>query len=365
MLAFDRLADAIGDRLDRGCCIPLLVLRVPEFEQVAWRTGRRDARNLERRTAAAFAATARQVLRHDDVPAHESGSDRFAVAMTSPSRDGHPPDSKEVRAALDRVAGSLARSTGRRIEAGWLTVQRRAETDALAVTFDAALQRGARERRHGEVLATLGHELRTPLTSIRGYIETLLAGDLDGSTARRFLETARREALRLGRLVDGMLEFSLLDLSARGRSARCDVAEHARAAVDAVTPLGRARRVSIRSRLPVTAPARIDGDACMHALVNLIENGVKYGSDGGRVEVSCTCEERTVVVTVDDDGPGIAASERETVFGLGIRGSSANQPGTGIGLAVVKAIADGAGGDVAVVPSPLGGARFVLRLPRE
>jgi signal transduction histidine kinase len=81
--------------------------------------------------------------------------------------------------------------------------------------------------------------------------------------------------------------------------------------------------------------------------------------------VSCTCEERAVVVTVDDDGPGIAASERETVFDLGIRGSSANQPGTGIGLAVVKAIADGAGGDVAVVPSPLGGARFVLRLPRE
>ncbi|HEX3458068.1 MAG TPA: histidine kinase dimerization/phospho-acceptor domain-containing protein, partial [Candidatus Baltobacteraceae bacterium] len=70
-----------------------------------------------------------------------------------------------------------------------------------------------RERLAG-VLATVGHELRTPLTSIRGYVETLLGGELDPSTARRFLETVRRETLRLGRLIDGMLEFSLLDLSA-------------------------------------------------------------------------------------------------------------------------------------------------------
>ncbi len=363
MLAFDRFAEAIGDRLDRDAYVPLLAFRVPEFEQVAWNIGRRDARGLERRTVVAFAAAARHILRHDDLLAHEDGSDRFAVALMSPSRDGHPPESNEVRGALGRIAEALTRSTGRRLETGWWPVERRAEVEALAATIDAALERGARERQHGEMLATVGHELRTPLTSIRGYIETLLDGDLDAATARRFLETARREALRLGRLVDGMLEFSLLDLSARGRNARCDVVEQARAAIDAAVPLARVRRVAIRARLPATAPARIDGDACMHALVNLVENGVKYCGDDGTVEVSCACDKRFIIVTVDDDGPGVAPFERDTIFDLGIRGNSAGRSGTGIGLAVVKAIADRAGGDVRAAPSPLGGARFVLRLP--
>ncbi|MGA8534370.1 MAG: histidine kinase dimerization/phospho-acceptor domain-containing protein, partial [Candidatus Tumulicola sp.] len=224
MLPFDRLAETVGERLDRGVYVPLLVLRVPDFERVAWRTGRRDARNIERQTIAAFAAAPRRILRRDDVLAHETGSDRFAVAMLSPSRAGHPPLPIDVRSALARIAAAMSLSAGRRLETGWWPVERRTEVDALAATLDAALERGARERRHGEMLATVGHELRTPLTSIRGYLETLLDGDVDPATARRFLETARREALRLGRLVEGMLEFSMLDLSARGRDLRCDAA---------------------------------------------------------------------------------------------------------------------------------------------
>jgi signal transduction histidine kinase len=364
MLAFDRLAEAIRNRLDCGIYVPLLVLRAPEFEQIAWRSGRRDARDLERRTVTAFAEAAARILRHDDVPAHETGSDRFAVAMLSPARAGHLPQSNEVRAALERIAAAMSLATGRRLETGWWPVERRAEIDAMVATLDAALERGARERRNGEMLATVGHELRTPLTSIRGYIETLLDAELDAATARRFLETARREALRLGRLVEGMLEFSMLDLSARGRDARCDVAEQVRAAIDATVPLARDRRVTIRARLPQKAPARIDGDACMHALVNLLENGVKYCGEEGAVEISCACEQRYTVVHVDDDGPGIAPLEREKIFELGIRGEGACRPGTGIGLAVVKAIADRAGGDVSALPSPLGGARFVLRFAR-
>src|SRR6516225_12395753 len=109
------------------------------------------------------------------------------------------------------------------------------------------------------MVAAIGHELRTPLTSIRGYIETLLDGELDARTTRRFLETARREALRLGRLVEGMLEFSMLDLSELRRGASCDVVEQVRATVDAALPLALERRVTIRARLAQTAPARVDG----------------------------------------------------------------------------------------------------------
>lgn len=221
------------------------------------------------------------------------------------------------------------------------------------------------ERRRGDRrawLATVGHELRTPLTSIRGYIETLLDGDeLDAQTTRRFLETARREALRLGRLVEGMLEFSMLDLSGHARDASCDVAEQVRATIDAVLPLARQRGVTIRARLTGSAHARIDGDACIHALLNVVENAVKHGRQDGNVTIECSRDAPFICAIVDDDGPGIPLRERDAIFGFGFRGSNSCRPGCGIGLAVVKAIVTRAGGEASADLSPMGGARFVLR----
>jgi two-component system phosphate regulon sensor histidine kinase PhoR len=227
------------------------------------------------------------------------------------------------------------------------------------------VERRARDRERQALFATVGHELRTPLTSIRGYIETLLDGDeLDSRTTRRLLETARREALRLGRMVEGMLEFSMLDLGAHGREDRCDLAEQIRATIDAVLPLARRRAVKIRARLLRAAYARLDGDACVHALLNVVENAVKHGREGGSVTIECVREDRFLCALVDDDGPGVAPGEREAIFGLGFRGNSASQPGNGIGLAVVKAIVTRAGGDVTVETAPQGGARFALRFPK-
>ena len=123
------------------------------------------------------------------------------------------------------------------------------------------------------------------------------------------------------------------------------------------------RRVTLRTRLPRSACARVDGDACVHALANLLENALKYGNKCGTVEVSCVSDERFVAIAVDDDGRGIAPEASEAIFVLGVRGAVDGQPGNGIGLAVVKAIAERAGGDVRVEPARLGGARFVLRFP--
>jgi len=226
-------------------------------------------------------------------------------------------------------------------------------------------ERRARDRERQALFAAVGHELRTPLTSIRGYIETLLDGEeLDAQTTHRFLETARREALRLGRLVEGMLDFSMLDLTRVPEDANCDVAEHIRATVDAALPLARERGVTMRAQMPASAPARIDGDACTHALLNVVENAVKHGREGGRIVIECVQEDAEVVVTIDDDGPGIAEHERDAIFGMGVRSSAAVRRGHGIGLAVVKAIVTRAGGDVRVDRSTLGGARFSLRFPK-
>jgi two-component system phosphate regulon sensor histidine kinase PhoR len=213
------------------------------------------------------------------------------------------------------------------------------------------------------VLPTVGHELRTPLTSIRGYIETVLDGQIDAQTSRRFLETARREALRLGRLIDGMLEISVLDVAPPALSGRCDVVEQIRATVDIIAPIARKRDVTIMTRAPKSVAVRLDVDECVHALSNLVENAVKYGSEHGTVKVACRRVDPLVVVTVDDDGGGVDPKRRKAIFALGVRGAGTDRTGSGIGLAVVKAIAERAGGDVRVESSSLGGARFVLRVP--
>jgi two-component system phosphate regulon sensor histidine kinase PhoR len=213
------------------------------------------------------------------------------------------------------------------------------------------------------VVATVGHELRTPLTSIRGYLESLLDGDWDAPTTRRFLETARRETLRLSRLVEGMLEFSMLEPSVMEPCGRCNVVEQIEATIEMIAPLAAARHVTIRTHLPESAPARVDGDACVHALANLVENAVKHGSDRGTIDVRCNCDERYVRIAVEDDGSGIAPAQLESIFLMGACSALPGRGGRGIGLAVVKAIAERAGGDVRVEPSVLGGARFVLRFP--
>jgi signal transduction histidine kinase len=112
---------------------------------------------------------------------------------------------------------------------------------------------------------------------------------------------------------------------------------------------------------PASAYAAIDADACMHALLNLLENAIKFGLEGGSIAVGCACDDGYVRITVDDDGPGIPADIGDRIFRLGVRGAKA-RPGSGIGLAVVKALVERSGGTVTASASPLGGARFVLQL---
>jgi signal transduction histidine kinase len=350
--------------LEQGRDVPLLVLRLPEVARLAWRDGRRAARRLERETVEAFAGAAERVMRDGDRLAHEPGSDWFVIAMLTPARDGTSALTLDARSALERIAATMSLVTGRRMETGWWLMTTRADVDAFEATIERALERGARERERYEFLATVGHELRTPLTSIRGYIETLLDDDLDAATSRRFLEVARNEALRLGRLVDGMLDFSLLDLSPLPAAGVTDLVAASHAAIDALAPIAREAGMTIEARHDGEAAARIDGDACMHVLLNVVENALKYGSRGGRIQVCVQRQDPYVHAIVDDDGPGVAPAERERIFEHRMRGGASEAArGAGIGLCIVRTIVERAGGSVSAGDSPLGGARFLIRLP--
>jgi two-component system phosphate regulon sensor histidine kinase PhoR len=244
-------------------------------------------------------------------------------------------------------------------------LRRPEDLDGFDTIIERAIERGARERDRSEFLATIGHELRTPLTSIRGYVETVLDDDVDPATARRFLEIVRSETLRLGRLVEGMLEFSLLDLTADARVGVCDLASTIRAAVDALAPVAAQAGVAVHARHEPETLARVGSDACMHALLNILENAVKYGRAGGRVFVYVERDACGLCVVVDDDGPGIEPAERERIFEHGARGARAGErTGNGLGLSIVRTLVERAGGCVSAASSPLGGARFVVRFAR-
>jgi signal transduction histidine kinase len=327
----------------------MLVFRLPELERTAWRKGTQAARKLERDAARSFGVAARRIVRAGDALAHDAGSDCFIVAMLNLSRENRPPDAADCHAALERVAAVMKRHAGGRLERGWWSFGGDEEPCDLHRGVQVALERGLRERERFDFLAMLSHELRTPLASIHAYLESVLDDRSDPNRTRRYLETARCEALRLGRMVDGILEFSLLDLSPSSLGVRtCNVRERIFAAIDVLAPAAGRRGTRLCPRSIPALHARIDEDACMHALLNLIDNAVVHGKANGTVRLSCSRVAERVEISIDGDGRWLR---------------DARPNGHGLGLRIARTIAERAGGEVRLEHSRRSSVRAVLCLP--
>ncbi len=346
--------------------MPLLVVRLRDLERIAWREGRPAARAVERRSLRSFIESATRTLRASDLLAHDDESEDFLAALISPTRQsGSVATPTDCRATLARLASAMEGAGGVRVETGWTLLDGIGGGVRLRHAIESALERGARERERYDFFSTIGHELRTPLTSIRGYLETLLEEDLDPDTTRRFLEVARTEAIRMGRLVDGMFDISMLDLRATSaHDESCQLGSSISSAIDAVAPFASARKTDLALLACGAFVVAIGSDRLTQILINIIENAIKHGRERGRVYVSvATLDTRYIEIRVDDDGPGVAAHERETIFSLAKRGSNATAHGSGIGLAVVRLMLERIGGEADVGESLLGGAQFRVRLP--
>jgi signal transduction histidine kinase len=356
-------------RLSRlGGSVPILVIRLPDLERVAWRNGRHAARTLERRAISAFATAVSRVLRGDDVVAHDVGSDVFVAALVAPTRDGVSVRAPvDARSALARIAGTMESTTQLDCATGWTLYDPASDAGKFEAVVERGLVRGAQERERYAFFSALGHELRTPLASIRGYLETLLVDDVDERTRRRFIGIAHNESLRLSRLVDGMFEISLLDLHATFPARACGSLERALAAAhDACAARAAAKGVSISvaTGAAVAVAVAVDDDRLTLVLINLIDNAVKHGRPDGTVRIMLDLDDaRYARLTIDDDGPGIPPADRDRVFGIGTRGAT-DADGNGIGLALVRLIVERIGGRVEVDGSPAGGARFIVTIPR-
>ena len=207
--------------------------------------------------------------------------------------------------------------------------------------------------------ADAAHELRTPLTTIIGEAELALRRERPVEELRRSIETIRVESERMARLVESLLTLARADTrSLVIPSQPIDLLDLARSEVARIT---RGRR---RAEITVDgAAAQVKGDPVLlsRAIGNLVENALRHA--GGAVKVTVGAEPAEAWVAVHDDGPGIPAEARERIFERFVQlDSSRNAEGFGLGLPIVRAIADAHHGRVAVTDDGPG-ANFVLRLP--
>lgn len=239
----------------------------------------------------------------------------------------------------------------------------RDEVGRLATTMNDMLgrleQASVRQR---QFVSDTSHELRSPLASLRQTAEVARVHP-DALEPGELTEAVLEETARMQHLVEQMLVLTRTEEGAAARR-RSDVD------VDDLV-LGEARRVRReRSDLEVDAadvgPARVHADqpALAQVVRNLVDNAVRHAE--GRVRLACGVDGDAVLVTVDDDGRGVAPDDRGRVFERFVRldeARSRDAGGSGLGLAIVREIARAHGGDAWVEDAALGGARFVVRLP--
>ena len=249
------------------------------------------------------------------------------------------------------------------------------EVGELARTMDGMLEaldgeRAARERsfeRQREFVADASHELRTPLTSVQANLE-LLQASLPGSASedRHAVDSALGSTRRMSRLVSDLLLLARADAGRRTARTEVDLSEVATAARDEVEPLLGDRRLEVE--LADDLPVDGNPDELHRLVLNLLENAARHTPEGSTIWLLGRRDGDDAVIEVSDDGPGISAELGDQVFQRFVRGqgpadTSGSGGASGLGLAIVRAVAESHGGTVEAGESAHGGARFVSRLP--
>jgi signal transduction histidine kinase len=214
-------------------------------------------------------------------------------------------------------------------------------------------------RRQRELVADTSHELRTPLAVIRaGLARARQQPHATVSEIAPALDTVDAEVVRLSVMVDDLLALARTDAGSSDLDLRpVDLGDIAAEALEALEPLASGR--GVRLTLDVEpAPMNGDHERLRRLVTVLVDNAVRHGREGGKVLVTV----RRGRLDVDDDGPGIAADERARVFDRFWRGSTAAPGGNGLGLAIAAWVVDRHGGRISVERSPMGGARFRVKL---
>jgi signal transduction histidine kinase len=228
----------------------------------------------------------------------------------------------------------------------------------------------AANRSKAEFLTVMSHELRTPLNSIGGYVDLLemeLRGPLTEPQKSDLARIKRSQEHLLGIITDILnftrleateVKYDVIDVPLRAMIADLDAV---------VSSLARAKSVAYQCDFPASnLYARTDPDKLRQIMINLLSNAMKFTAPGGRVRVSCSRKEKSVLIRVEDNGPGIPREKHEAVFEPFVqldRGLTRRTDGTGLGLAISRGLARGMGGDIHLRSDVGVGSVFTVTLP--
>lgn len=280
----------------------------------------------------------------------------------------------EILRARVGVFADLYRKT-RQLEQLNLELENRVADRTAALEASSALLRRSEEalrqsdRRKDEFLAMLAHELRNPLAPIRNSIEIVRRSNATGDEIRSAHDIIGRQVEHLSRLVDDLTDVSRIT---RGvleiRRERADLAEIARAAVDAIRPRTTLKGVAIHVALP-DGPIPVDADVVRmsQVLTNLLDNACKFTPEAGSIELAAERGERQVVVRVRDSGAGIAPGDLPLLFDMFYQSrqpAGSARSGLGIGLSLARQLIELHGGSLEAFSEGEGlGSTFEIRLP--
>jgi two-component system, OmpR family, sensor kinase len=236
--------------------------------------------------------------------------------------------------------------------------------DMLEALDEARTETEAALQRQREFVADASHELRTPLTSVLANLE-LLAETLDGDRGEA-AQSALRSSRRMRRLVADLLLLARADAERQAPKAPTDVGEVLMEAAGELSAVSDGHDLHVDANHAVVDGAR---DELHRLALNLMENAVRHTPPGTTIRAGVEAVDDTVVLTVEDDGPGIPPELRDRVFERFVRGSGDRGKSFGLGLSIVRAVAESHGGSVRV-ESPIQseasiarGTRFVVTLP--
>lgn len=209
--------------------------------------------------------------------------------------------------------------------------------------------------------ADAAHELRTPLAALTLQLDLARRSGTPGELVASLADLEAGVA-RASHVVEQLMTLARVEPEALAlQKSRCDLVAIAKDAIVARASLAERKKIDLG--LARAEVASVDGDPAALAILlsNLVDNALRYTPPGGRIDVSVSCPDGVPVLEVADTGPGIPAAERERVFDRFYRGAHADEPGSGLGLSIVKRIADAHGATIAL-GAPASGSGLVVRV---
>jgi len=223
-----------------------------------------------------------------------------------------------------------------------------------------------------DFVANVSHELRTPITSIKGFVETLLEGAYQKpQEAERFLRIIAKHSDRLGAIVEDLLTLSSLEDGTEKRKITLEKAS-IRAVLSSVAEMSsikaEEKHIAVELDCDGQIEAKINTVLLEQALLNLVDNAIKYSEPGSLVRITARKVDKMIAISVHDNGCGIAKIHQDRIFERFYvidKSRSRKLGGTGLGLAIVKHIAEVHGGHVTLESSPGAGSTFTIHLPAD